>query len=129
MNRLAKILFIVAFSIIPAACKRSSHYRGPQVEKPVVLSYASHPPGSSLQDLIDDFNLDHAEVRYHKGLPDNRKSAVYFMEEGNLHVEAQQNENGEWILLSTPYLEPLDLPIENRLSKWDASVEPDSTPR
>jgi hypothetical protein len=109
-------------------CKRAVPYRGPKPEKPVAFSYADHPAGSDLQALIDDFKLDRADVRYRQGMPDHRKSAVYFMIEGNLHVESQRVENGDWVLLSTPYLEPSDKPVEERLAKWDGSIEPEGAP-
>jgi len=123
-----KIVFLILLSVVLPCCKRATPYRGPKIEKPLATAYSNHPAGSGLLDLIDDFKLDHAEVRYRAGLPDSRKSALYFMEEGNLHVEAMLNENGEWVLISTPYLEPSSIPAPDRLSKWDAAVESDNSP-
>ena len=128
MSRVVKILLMIALSVPQHGCRRPVPYRGPQIEKPSVQAYATHPAWSSLQALIDDFKLDRAEVRYRQGLPETRKSAVYFMEEGNLHVEAVQVENGDWLLMSAPYLEPLELPVTDRISKWDAAVEPENSP-
>ena len=121
---------LIALATIPfTACKRTPPYRGPEVNKPLAMAYADHPAGSSLQTLIEDFQLNRADVRYRTDVPDNRRSAVYFMIEGNLHVDSQLAENGEWVLLSMPYLEPSDKPVDARLAKWDNAIETDTGDR
>jgi hypothetical protein len=121
------LLFLTGLLVV-AGCKPPASYRGPEIKKPVVQTFAGHPAGSGLQALIEDFNLVGLEVRERRGLPGTRKSEIYFLDEGNLHVEAAQNESGDWLLLSVPYLEPSDTPVADRVSKWDAAVVPDQTP-
>jgi len=123
MNRIFHTFLFFILILAAAGCRRQVPYSGPEIEKPVVQVYAKYPAGSDLQVLMDDFGLNNAVVRYRGGLSGGRFSAVYFLEEGNLHVEAQETENGHNRLQTTPYIEPAEGSIEERVSKWDGSTE------
>ena len=67
-------------------------------------------------------NLGATEVRYRRDLPDDKKSAVYFFEEGDLHVDTVKKE-GAGVLSSIPFFESKPEPAAVRLKKWDGAVE------
>ncbi len=81
-----------------------------------------YPPGHPLGELVSDLNMGGTAVRYRSHLPENRKSAVYFFEEGNLQVEAVKKD-GVWILVAVPFLEPKEESVAARLRKWDEGSE------
>ena len=126
-----KWMFLLLLAVclpVGSGCRRAVSYRGPEVENPRVRTFASHPAGSDLRALLDDFELAGLEFRERSGLPENQKSMVYFLKEGNLHIEAARDADGDWLLTSVPYLEPSDIPPADRISKWDAAVELDHPP-
>ena len=128
MNRIFYILLCAAFFILPAGCRRHVPYRGPAIEKPAVQVLSKYPAGSDLRGLLDAYNLDGAEVRYRDHQAAGRISALYFLENGNLHVEAQEAGDGRNLLLSTPYFEPAEGTITERVFKWDNALEPSAYP-
>jgi hypothetical protein len=127
MNRFLNSL-LLAVLIVSAGCRKPVPYRGPEIQKPTVEVLSKYPAGSEVQPLIDDFNLSGPEVRYRSGLPAGRTSAVYFMDNGNLHVEAQVTGDGRNLLLAVPYFEPAEGTTEERMAKWDNALEPANYP-
>ena len=121
-------MFWVVMACVSTGCRRHVPYSGPEIEKPAVQVLSNYPAGSDLQGLIEAYNLNAAGVRYRGHLPAGRISALYFVENGNLHVEAQQSDDGRSLLLAVPYFEPADGSAEERISKWDHALEPLSYP-
>lgn len=129
MSAFFKFLLLCAVAIcLSTGCRRHVPYRGPAVEKPAVQVLSKYPAGSDLRVLMDDLELENAGVRFRAGLPSGRISALYFLENGNLHVEAQEGGDGRKLLLSAPYFEPAEGTITERVSKWDNALEPPTYP-
>ena len=129
MNRILKLLLFSALIVfLSAGCRKPVPYRGPEIKKPLVELLSKYPAGSEVQPLIDDFNLSGPEVRYRGGLPKGRTSSVYFMDNGNLHVETMESGDGRNLLMAVPYFEPAPGTVEERMAKWDAALEPATYP-
>jgi hypothetical protein len=128
MNRIASFMRVFILAALAAGCRRPVPYAGPEIKKPVVQVLSKYPAGDDLQGLIDDFNLDGAAVRYRDVRVAGRISAVYFLEKGNLHVEAQAAADGRNRFLAVPYFEPADGTVGERVAKWDGALEPPSYP-
>jgi len=48
---------------------------------------------------------------------------IYFLEDGNLHVDARKI-GDTWVILSVPILEPSTLSATERLAEWDNGSDP-----
>jgi hypothetical protein len=66
--------------------------------------------------------LDKYEARYRGGLPADLMGIVYFLDDGNLHIDARKV--GEtWVLVATPLLDPSDVPAADRVAEWDRGAD------
>ena len=110
--------------ILPTGCGRRVPYRGPEIEKPAVQVFSKYPSGTDLRAVLEDFNLGDVEVRYRGHQPAGRISALYFLRNGNLHVETVEAEDGRNLLLAAPYFEPAEGTPGERVVKWDSALEP-----
>src|SRR5436309_3270055 len=118
-----RFLVLVVFLSLPAAgCKRVPKKPAPPQEPPTHIQMSSqYQPGVPLGELLAEMNLGATAARYRGGLPEDRKSAVYFFEEGDLHVDAVKK-TGKWVLSSVPFFEPKPEPAVVRVKKWDAGA-------
>jgi hypothetical protein len=119
--RRAALLFCVVLA--SAGCKRA---KPPGVLEPPpsrVQFLSRYQPGNALDFLVHDMQLDRTAVRYRRDLPDGRKSAIYFFEEGDMHVDAAHNADGVWVLSSVPFIELKSEPAAARLKRWDEGAE------
>jgi hypothetical protein len=105
--------------IAMGGCKE--HVPAAATPQPVRL-LSKYSPGDDLQILIDDLGLSYDQARY-RSRSGGVTSMVYFLDEGNLHIEASRNEQSRYILLATPFIEPLRQPASERMKQWDAAVE------
>jgi hypothetical protein len=119
MRYFALLIFL---SLLTGCSKRVTKRVVPQ-EPPVHVEILSQfQPGIPLAEVLGQMNLGTNAVRYRGGVPEDRKSAVYFFQEGDLYVDAVKKE-GVWVLSSVPIFEPKsDSPTE-RLKKWDGGAE------
>lgn len=113
---------LMCLGFLDLGCTRP-HKPVPAQPTPTPIRVLSqYHPGMPLAELLAEMNLAEATVRYRGGLTENRKSAVYFFEEGDLHVDAVRNE-GAWVLSSVPFFELKSEPAAARVKKWDTGAE------
>lgn len=111
------VLMMAAAVWLLGGCHKAPE--GTPAETPLRIKvYNQYSQGDTLNLVRTELGLDHYEVRYRSGMPDGELGAVYFLPDGNLHVDAQQV--GEtWVLMSVPVLEPSAVPAEERAMEWD----------
>jgi hypothetical protein len=94
----------------------------PAATPPVVRAYRQFTPGDTLDLVRVELGLDNYEARYRSSLPEGSMGVVYFMDEGNLHIDAKKV--GEtWVLVSVPLLEPSSVPARERVAEWDLGAD------
>jgi hypothetical protein len=113
------IPLLLAALVLIAACRPGPP---PTVEPgatpPVVRAYTQFSPGDTLDLVRIQLGLDKYEVRYRSSMPPDLLGAVYFLDDGNLHIDAKKI-GDTWVLISTPLLEPSDVPASERVAEWD----------
>lgn len=115
--RTVAVLLLGAVLAVAAGCKRP----GPPPAPPVVVGILRDVgPGDDLALFRARIGLGERWARERRGLPPGRRSYVYFLPEGNLHVDARQADDGRWVLNATPFFVPGDRSPEERLREWDA---------
>lgn len=115
-------LLLMVLSVIAVGCRRSPKTESPSPPPAQIRVLNQYPPGRALGELLSDLNIGATAVRYRSNLPADRKSAIYFFDEGDLHVDSVKK-NGTWILAAVPFLEPKTEPVVARLKKWDGGAE------
>jgi len=90
---------------------------------PVVRAYAQFSAGDTLETVQAQLGLDQYPLRYRTGMPDGVMGMIYFLEDGNLHVDARKI-GDTWVILSVPILEPSTLSATERLAEWDNGSDP-----
>lgn len=104
-----------------AGCRQQAS--PPPIPVPVVHAYTQFSPGDTLELVQIQLGLTQVPVRYRTGMPDGVMGMVYFMDDGNLHVDAKKL-GDTWILTSTPLLQPSTLTASERLAAWDNGSDP-----
>jgi hypothetical protein len=94
---------------------------------PPIQAFTQFSPGDTVDLLRIKLNLDYYEVRYRASMPPDEMGAVYFLEDGNLHVDAKKI-GDTWVLISIPVLEPSTLTAAARVAAWDRACDPQSNP-
>jgi len=118
------------FSILLLIAAMASCRPPPQplpVPVPVIRAYTQFSPGDTLGSVWTQLGLDQVPVRYRTGMPDEVMGMVFFMDDGNLHVDAKKV-GDTWVLISTPLLEPSTLTATDRLAAWDNGSDPQNRP-
>jgi hypothetical protein len=107
-----------------AACRPAPPSpQAPAATPPVVRAYAQFSPGDTLDLVRIQLGLDNYEVRYRSSMPQGLMGMVYFLDDGNLHIDAKKV--GEtWVILSVPLLDPSPLPAADRVAEWDRGADP-----
>jgi hypothetical protein len=77
-------------------------------------------PGDPYETFRSRVGLGGDNVRERSGLEEGRRSLVYFLPEGNLHVDLRESGTGEWVLSATPFFVPSDASSDQRLDRWDS---------
>jgi hypothetical protein len=95
----------------------------PPSPPPVVRAYTQFSAGDTLELVQTQLGLNQAPLRYRTGMPDGVMGMVYFMDDGNLHVDAKKV-GDTWVITSTPLLEPSTLSATDRLAAWDNGSDP-----
>lgn len=88
-----------------------------------VHAYTQFSPGDTVDLVRTELGLDHFEIRYRRSLPEDQMRAVYFLDDGNLYVDAKKVGH-TWVLISTPLLDPSTVPAADRVANWDRGVDP-----
>ncbi len=115
------IMVLIAALAAAAGCRQEA--APPPVPVPVVRAYTQFSPGDTLELVQIQLGLNQVPVRYRTGMPDGVMGMVYFMEDGNLHVDAKKL-GDTWVLTSTPLLQPSTLTATERLAAWDDGSDP-----
>lgn len=112
-----------------AACSRHAPRQAaaptPSPSPPAVIQiYSRYAIGNDLQFVLDELGASDQAVRYRSGLGPDEMSMVYFLVNGDLHVDAKK-ENGRWVLRAVPFAElAAGRSIEQRLEAWDRGADP-----
>jgi hypothetical protein len=88
----------------------------------MVRAYTQFSAGDTLELVRIQLGLDNYEVRYRSSMPEGQMGMVYFMDDGNLHVDAKKIGN-TWVILSVPLLEPSAAPAADRAAEWDRAAD------
>ena len=109
------------------ACHAPPPTQNPPSPQPIVRAYTQFAPGDTVDLVRIQLGLDKYEVRYRSGLPADLMGMVYFMDDGNLHVDARK-EGETWVLVSVPLLDPSPLPAADRGADWDRGADAQDRP-
>ena len=89
---------------------------------PVALAYTQFSPGDPLDAVQSRLGLNNDEVRYRGSMPAGRMGMIYFLDQGNLHIDAEKN-GDTWVLLSAPLLESATTSAAERVAEWDRGAD------
>jgi len=119
------IPLLLAALVALAACRPAPPPAAqvPAATPPVVLAYTQFSTGDTLDLVQSQLGLDDYVVRYRSAMPEGQMGMVYFLDQGNLHVDAKKV-GGIWVILSTPLLEPSNIPAADRVAGWDRAADP-----
>ena len=95
----------------------------PVATPPVAIAFAQYSAGDTLDLLRAQLGLDYFPVRYRTGMPAGEMGMIYFLNEGNLHIDARQL-GDTWVILSVPLLEPSKRSADDRVAEWDRGADP-----
>jgi hypothetical protein len=124
LTRFAVPLVLAALFVL-AACNPPTPPEPPAPSPPVVLAYTQFSPGDPVDLVRVRLGLDKYEARYRSGLPQGLTGIVYFLDDGNLHIDARKV-GDTWVLVATPLLEPSDVPAADRVAEWDRGADKQS---
>ena len=114
-------------AVLLAACRPASpgHPQTPTPADtpPVIRLFSQFSPGDTLDLVQTQFGLNNYEVRYRSSMPPGQMGMVYFLDEGNLHVDAKKV-GSTWVILTVPFLEPSTIPSTDRVAAWDRGADP-----
>jgi hypothetical protein len=94
----------------------------PAETPPVVEAYTQFNPGDPLDQVQAQLGLSQFEVRYRTSMPEGEMGMVYFLDQGNLHIDARKV-GDTWVILSIPLLDPSTLPAADRVAEWDRAAD------
>jgi hypothetical protein len=123
MSRPAIPLLLAALASL-AACHPAPppEPQAPPATPPVVRAYTQFSPGDPLELVQIQLGLNNYEVRYRSSMPPGLMGVVYFLDDGNLHIDAKKV-GDTWVILSVPLLEPSSIPAADRVAEWDRGAD------
>ncbi len=89
---------------------------------PVVRAFTQFSAGDTLDLVRIQLGLDNYEVRYRTTMPEGEMGMIYFLDDGNLHIDAKKVGN-TWVILSVPLLDPSPIPAADRAAEWDRAAD------
>ena len=116
------IALLVAGVTALAGCRPTPPPQAPAATPPLVHAYSQFSPGDTLELVQIELGLNSCEVRYRSSMPEGQMGMVYFLDEGNLHVDARKI-GDTWVILSVPLLEPSSVPAADRVAEWDRGAD------
>ncbi|MGA3171466.1 MAG: hypothetical protein ABSE62_10675 [Chthoniobacteraceae bacterium] len=119
MLKRAAIPMLLALAL--AAC-RPAPSAAPSAPAPVVRAYTQFSPGDTLDLVQTQLGLDGYEVRYRSSMPVGQMGMVYFLDDGNLHIDAKKI-GDTWVILNVPLLDPSNVPAADRVAEWDRGAD------
>jgi hypothetical protein len=114
--------FLAAFVALAACRPAPPASGGPADTPPVVRAYTQFSPGDTVDLVRVQLGLDKYEVRYRSSLAPDLLGAVYFLDDGNLHIDAKKV-GDTWVLISTPLLDPSTTSAPDRVADWDRGAD------
>ncbi len=128
MKSRTAILFLLAALPFLPACRRLSLSAPPAAAgtPPVVRAYTQFSAGDTLDLVQSQLGLDQYEVRYRTSMPPDEMGMVYFLDNGNLHIDARKI-GSTWVILSVPLLDPSDVSAAERVAEWDRGADSQSS--
>ena len=116
---LKRLSFLIGLAgMLPlAGCHRSPSAPAAATPAPV-QAYTQFSPGDTLHLVQVQLELDDKEVRFRSGMPPDKMSMIYFLENGNLHIDVTKV-GDTWVLMTVPILEPAADSVEARVAAWD----------
>jgi len=119
------IALLLALAILPA-CRPTPPSASATPTPRKVLVFTQYSPGDTLKLVQIQLNLDYYQVRYRTSMPAGQMGMVYFLDDGNLHIDAKKI-GDTWVLLSTPLLDPSDTSAADRVAQWDRASDSQNT--
>jgi hypothetical protein len=89
---------------------------------PVVRAYTQFSPGDPVDLVQTQLGLNNYEVRYRSSMPADLMGIVYFLDDGNLHIDAKRV-GDTWVIISVPLLDPSTVPAADRVAEWDRGAD------
>ena len=89
---------------------------------PVARAFNQFSPGDTWDLVRIQLSLDTYEVRYRTSMPPDQMGMVYFLEDGNLHLDVKKL-GDTWVLISVPLLDPSPIPAPERVVQWDRAAD------
>ena len=117
------LLTIIALAALAACRPAPPPDAVPAATPPVVRAYTQFSPGDTLELVRIQLGLDNYEVRYRSSMPEGLMGMVYFLDDGNLHIDAKKV-GDTWVIISVPLLDPSTLPAADRVAEWDRGADP-----
>lgn len=117
-----RLLPLVAAAALAGCNPAQPAAQAPSPTPAPVRAYNQFSPGDTLDLVRTELGLDNFEVRYRRSLPEDQMGAVYFLDDGNLHIDAKKV-GDTWVLISTPLLDPSTVPAPDRVAEWDRAVD------
>jgi hypothetical protein len=121
VSRLHLLLIPVAATLL-AGCHSAPPPAAAADTPAKIRIYSQYSQGDTLDLVQTQLGLDTYEVRYRTGMPDGQMSMVYFLPDGNLHIDAGKI-GSTWTILSSPLLEPSSEPAQDRVAEWDRAAD------
>jgi hypothetical protein len=118
----AATLVLVALLASVACTPPAPAPKAPAPTPAAVRAYTQFSPGTPVDLVRTQLGLDKYEVRYRSSLPPDLMGIVYFLDDGNLHIDAKRIDDA-WVLTSVPLLDPSDLPAPDRVAAWDTGAD------
>ena len=122
--RVAAALAVAA--VLPACRPVSISFKlytpTPSPTPPIIRVYSQYSEGDTLELVQIQLGLDNYEVRYRSTMPEGQMGIVYFLEDGNLHIDAKKI-GDTWVILAAPFLEPSTVPAADRVAEWDRGAD------
>ena len=114
----------LVLAIFLAACRPSppAPPQAPAATPPVIRAFTQFSPGDTLELVQIQLGLSGYEVRYRSSMPPDQMGMVYFLDEGNLHIDVKKI-GDTWVLITVPFLEPSTIPAADRVADWDRGAD------
>lgn len=117
---------LILLALLLAACRQSAQQA--QQDIPVAIRvYSQYTQGDTLELVRIKLSLDQYEVRYRAGLPPGQLGAIYFLPDGDLHIDAEKV-GDTWVLLNSPMLELSGKSPQERVADWDTAADSQNNP-
>jgi len=121
--RPAFLSFWAAALLLLAACRPAPPAaQTPAATPPIVRAFTQFSPGDTLDLVQTQLGLNNYEVRYRTSMPPDQMGMVYFLDEGNLHIDAKKI-GDTWVILAVPLLDPSTIPAADRVAEWDRGAD------